>query len=91
MSSSTEIYVDKMQDATNGERGENISTDIESAGRLDPLVAKPNYLVMSTKGRLLYLMLFILYQVFQTAMQNATKPIMCSILLPQRATIKRTS
>lgn len=53
--------------------GEGISTGIKSTGRWDLLVAKPNHLVMGRKGRLLYLMLLILYQVFQTTVQNANQ------------------
>lgn len=55
------------------EAEEEISTGIKSTGRWDLLVAKPNHLVMGRKGRLLYSMLLILYQVFQTAVQNANQ------------------
>lgn len=47
MFSFIEIYADKVHDATNGEREKKISTDIESTGRQDLLVAETNHLVRS--------------------------------------------
>lgn len=59
----------------------------ESTGRKDLLVAETNHLVMGRKGRVLYLMLLIFCEVFQTTIQNATRPIIWAVLLPQRVII----